>query len=256
MENTQQYDQRQAQFHRFVNENYTTLLRLKKEDKSKAFNELLIKLLPDLKRYLTRGLRIAISKGMIPHNKYRPEDLYDQLIIEVNDHLEEVGNPDDFHSWLFQRAVRILENLEVEEEFESYFYDNIDDYSKAELDKMKEDFSTDGDGDLILMTDLDDISYKDHQYLLKNIYLDDAHEDLMAMMDSREGVGRTQHHLDAVLFRLPPTMRSVFELATEQLFPVGEIARIKGMTTDHVETMLDRARELLRDSLKDRLYKS
>jgi DNA-directed RNA polymerase specialized sigma24 family protein len=256
MENTQHYDQRQAQFHRFVNENYQTLLRLKKEDKGKAFNELLIKLLPDLKRYLTRGLRIAISKGMIPHNKYRPEDLYDQLIIEVNDHLEEVGNPDDFHSWLFQRAVRILENLEVEEEFESYFYDNIDDYSKAELDKMKEDFSTDGDGDLILMTDLDDISYKDHQYLLKNIYLDDAHEDLMAMMDSREGEGRTQHYLDAMLFRLPPTMRSVFELATEQLFPAGEIARIKGMTTDHVETMLDRARELLRDSLKDRLYKS
>ena len=256
MENTHHYDQRQAEFHQFVNDNYETLKRLKAEGQGEAFNTLLIRLLPDLKRYLTRGLRIAIGKGMISHNKYRPEDLYDQLIIEVNDHLDEVENPDVFHSWLFQRAVRLLENLEVTEEFESYFYDNIDDYSRAELQKMREDFSTDGDGDLILMDELDDISYKDHHYLLKNIYLDDAHEDLMALMDSGEGRGRTQQHLDAVLFRLPPTMRSVFELATEQRFPLAEIAKIKGMTEDHVETMLDRARELLRESLKDRLYES
>jgi DNA-directed RNA polymerase specialized sigma24 family protein len=254
MENTQHYDQRQAEFHKFVNENYQTLIRLKANDQREAFNELLLTLLPDTKRYLTRGLRIGISKGMIPHNKYRPEDLFDQLIIDVFDRLEEAGEANEFHGWLYQRAVNLLEDLEVEEEFVSYFYDNIDDYSRAELDKLKEDFSTDGDGDLILMDELDDISYKDHHYLLKNIYLDDAHEDLMALMDSEEGRGRTQRHLDTILFRLPPTMRSVFELANEQLFPVEDISRIKGLTVDQVEAMLDRTRELLRDSLKDRLH--
>ena len=104
--------------------------------------------------------------------------------------------------------------------------------------------------------ELDDISYKSHQYLLKNIYLDDAHEDLMALMDADKQQGRTQRHLDTVLFQLPPNMRSVFELATEQLFSTEDIARIKGVSIERIEKTLDRARELLRDSLKDRLYES
>ena len=91
---------------------------------------------------------------------------------------------------------------------------------------------------------------------MKNIFLDDAHEDMMALMESEQGRERTQRHLDAVLFRLPPAMRSVFELSTEQQFSVEEIAQIKGLSTERVETMLDRTRELLRESLKDRLYES
>jgi DNA-directed RNA polymerase specialized sigma24 family protein len=154
---------------------------------------------------------------------------------------------------LFKRAEKLLDDMEVEEEFESYFYDNIDDYSRAELEEMKEAFSTDGDGDLVMMEELDDISYKNHHYLLKNIYLDDGHEDMMALMDTDAQQGRTQRHLDSVLFQLPPNMRSVFELATEQLFSTEDIARIKGVSLERIEKTLDRARELLRDSLKDRL---
>lgn len=254
MKNTLHYDQKQAEFHRFVTDNYEVLKRLREEDKRAAFNELLLKVLPDTRRYLTRGLRIALEKGMISHNKFEPEDLFDQLIIDVYDHLHEVRDPDEFHAWLFQRAEKLLDDMEVEEEFESYFYDNIDDYSRAELEQMKEEFSTDGDGDLVMLEELDDISYKDHHYLLRNIYLDDAHEDLMALMDSDEQKQRARRQLETVLFRLPPNMRSVFELATEQLFSIQDIARIKGVSVGRIDKTLERARELLRDSLKNRLY--
>lgn len=253
MKNTLHYDKKQAEFHRFVNDNFETLKRLREEDKRSAFNELLLKVLPDIRRYITRGLRIALEKGVISHNKFKPEDLFDQLIIDVYDDLGEVRDKEEFHAWLFKKAEKLLEDMEVEEEFESYFYDNIDDYSRAELEEMKEAFSTDGDGDLVMMEELDDISYKNHHYLLKNIFLDDAHEDLMALMDTDTQQGRTQHHLDSVLFQLPPNMRSVFELATEQLFSIEDIARIKGVSQERIERTLDRARELLRDSLKDRL---
>jgi DNA-directed RNA polymerase specialized sigma24 family protein len=253
MENTLHYDKRQAEFHRYVNENYPVLKRLREEDKREAFNALLLKLLQGAKRYLTRGLRIALAKGVISHNKYRPEDLFDQLILEVYDHLDEVGDQNQFHSWIFQRAEKLLSDMEVEEEFESYLYDNIDDYSKAEREGMDEAFSTDGDGDLVMMDELDDISYRDHQYLLKNIFLDDAHEDLMALMDQEDSRQRTQGHLDSVLFRLPQPMRSVFELVTEQLFSMEDVALIKGMPVARVEEMMDRTREILRTSLKERL---
>lgn len=256
MKNTLQYDQKQAEFHQFVTDSFEDLKRLREEDKRAAFNELLLKVLPDIRRYITRGLRIALEKGVISHNKFEPEDLFDQLIIDVYDHLHEVRDPDQFHAWLFQRAEKLLDDMEVEEEFESYFYDNIDDYSRAELEQMKEEFSTDGDGDLVMLEELDDISYKDHHYLLRNIYLDDAHEDLMALMDSDKERQKAGRQLETVLFRLPPNMRSVFELATEQLFSIQDIARIKGVSADRIDKTLERARELLRDSLKDRLYES
>ncbi len=42
-------------------------------------------------------------------------------------------------------------------------YDDIDAYSQAEREQMKEDFSTDGDGDLVLLDELDDISSKNQE---------------------------------------------------------------------------------------------
>lgn len=251
MKNTLHYDQRQAEFHRYVNESFPTLQRMRSEGKARAFNELLLKVLPDVKRYITRGLRIALSKGVISHNKYKPEDLFDQLIIDIYDKLDEVRYPGEFHAWLFKRTDKILEDMEVEEEFATYFYDDIDTYSRAEREQMKEEFSTDGDGDLVMLDELDDISYKNHEYLLKNIFLDDSHEDLMALLERKEGEKDPKGLVETAIFNLPPTMRSVFELATEQLFTPEDIALIKGFSVERIREMLTRARTLLRDTFND-----
>jgi RNA polymerase sigma factor (sigma-70 family) len=250
MKHTLHYDQKQAEFHRYVNDNFERLKQLRSEDDGRAFNVLLLKLLPDVKRYITRGLRIALSKGVISHNKYKPEDLFDQLIIDVYDHLFDVRDKSEFHAWLFQKADKLLEDMEVEEEFSSYFYDDIEAYSRAERDQMREEYSTDGDGDLVMLEELDDISYRNQEYLLKNIFLDDSHEELMALMERKEDKepGRL---METALFNLPPTMRSVFELATEQLFTTEDIALIKGFSTARIEMILDRARELLKNTFKD-----
>ena len=250
MKNVLHYDQRQAEFHKFVNNQFESLKRLRDEDKGKAFNELLITVLPDIKRYITRGLRIALSKGVISHNKYKPDDLFDQLIIDIWDNLHEVNDKDAFHAWLFKRAEGLLEEMEVEEEFVSYFYDDISAYSRAEQDQMLEEFSTDGDGDLVMIEELDDISYKNHDYLLKNIFLDDSHQEMMALMEQDNAQTKPARLMESALFRLPPNMRSVFELATEQLFTLEDISLIKGNSIEQIEKMLDRARYLLRTTLK------
>ncbi|MGB5190930.1 RNA polymerase sigma factor [Robiginitalea sp.] len=251
MKNSLHYDQRQAEFHRYVKESFQPLKRLRTEGKSRAFTELLLKVLPDVKRYITRGLRIALSRGVISHNKYKPEDLFDQLIIDVYDNLDEVGESGEFHAWLFQRADKLLEEMEVEEEFATYFYDDIDAYSRAEREQMKEEFSTDGDGDLVMLEELDDISYKNREYLLKNIFLDDSHEEMMALLEQKEGKESPGRLMETAIFSLPPTMRSVFELATEQLFTPRDIALIKGFSVDRIEKMLMRARNLLQETFKD-----
>ncbi len=66
---------------------------------------------------MPRGLRIALSKGGdFWQNMYKPEDLFDQLLVDLYDTLDEVGDPGEFHTWLFMRADKVLDDMEVEEE--------------------------------------------------------------------------------------------------------------------------------------------
>jgi RNA polymerase sigma factor (sigma-70 family) len=248
------YDPRGAEFQSQVAAGFEELKKLKAAGKREAFNEKLLGLLPDVKRYITRGLRLALAKGVISHNKYRPDDFFDQLFLDVYDRLDEVPDKNAFHAWLFGRAETQLEEMEVKEIFDTFLFDNLDDYSRAERAEMDESFSTDGDGDLVMMDELDDISYKGRQTLLRNIFLDDGHEDLMALMESTGGQKQVERHLDNVLFELSPNLRSVFELACEQGFGPVEIARIKHMEPQQVNSLLEKARRQLRETLSERIF--
>lgn len=256
MTGTRAYDQRQAEFRKFTTEAYPELKALKASGQKEAFNAKLLSVMPEVKRYLTRGLRLALAKGQISHNKYRPDDLFDQLFLEVYDQIETVPTAEQFHPWLFKKAEKLLSDLEMDEIFNAYLYESLERYSQAERRGMDESFSTDGDGDLIMMDELDDISYRDPSSLLTNIFLDDAHEDLMAMTEGNTGQAKVSRHLDTILFTLPASMRSIFELSGEQGFSIAEIAKIKKRSEAEIETLLDEARDLMRRSLKERLSKS
>lgn len=247
------YDPRGAAFQREVAAGYEELVRYKAEGRRKAFNETLLRLLPEVKRYITRGLRLALAKGVISHNKYKPDDFFDQLFLDVYDRLGEVPGKDAFRAWLFARAESLLEAMEVKEIFDAFLFEDLDQYSRAERSEMDESFSTDADGDLVMLDELDDISYKDRQTLLRNIFLDDGHEDLMALTEAGAGNKRAESQLDNVLFELPANLRSFFELAYEQGFSPEDIARIKNMDPAQVHEQLKKARKQLRLALGDRI---
>lgn len=254
MKDTLLYDKRQAAFHKLVADSLEELKALKASGEQKAFNEKLMQVLPEVKRYITRSLRLALAKGDISHNKYRPDDFFDQLFIEVYENLDEVSRKEEFHPWLFSLAEKLLDNMELEEIFEATNYDNIDDYYRAEMESLEEAFSTDGDGDLVMMEELDDLSYRNHHYLLKNIFLDDAHEDLMALTETEPGREIVAESIKTLMYSMPPDTRSVFELATEQLFSLEEISMIKNLPKKVISDMIANARRLMKASLEDTLF--
>ncbi len=73
----------------------------------------------------------------------------------------------------------------------------------------------------------------------------------MALLERKEVEKDPKGLVETAIFNLPPTMRSVFELATEQLFTHEDIALIKGFSVERIDEMLTRARNLLRDTFKD-----
>ncbi len=251
MGNTADYYRKQREFHIFVGSTFYDLTRFKKEGETTAFNTLLLKAMPGVKQYVQKRLKEALIKGQIDIGKYKADDFIDQLFIEVYDHFEEVTNKKDLHPWLFKKADELLENTLVEEEFDTSFFENIDDYSKPEWDAMEEKFSTDGDGDLVMLEELDDISYHQHDDILNPIFADDNAE-FTAQLDKELGAENIRKHTDMVLSLLPKPMRKAFEFSTEHQFELNEIAQIQNRTVQEVQTLLETARKSLQASFFNR----
>jgi len=244
----------QKEFHIFVASTFYDLKIFRKEGDKSAFNELLNKDLPQVKRYIIKRLNTAISKGNLPRGKYSPNDFIDQLFIEVYDHFGEVKSKENFYLWLFKKADELLEETIVDEEFNEIFFENIDDFSQPEWDEMIEKFSTDGDGDLVMMEELDDISYGKNTYVLNHVFVEDNNNEMIAKLDKEWGQENIRKHTDMILYHLPLPMRAVFELATEHHFTMEEIAIIRNQSLNEVQLLWENARKTLETSFFNRHF--
>ncbi len=245
-ENIKHYQKRE--FHVLVTKTYPNLIQLKKEGNREAFNNLILKKIPGIKKYIHRRLVTAIRNGKFPKNKYRADEFVDQLFIEVYDHIDEVKKEDDFYLWLFKKTDELLDDIIVEEEFDELFFKNIDDYSKPEWDEMEENYTTDGDGDLLMLDELDDISYNKNDYTLNHVFIEDDEDKYIEKLDKELSEAEVQKHIQMILHKLPLRMQSVFDLFVNFNFNIEEIAKIKMLPTQEVDQLLQDARNRLRSS--------
>ena len=72
--------QSQREFHVFVANSFSDLRRLKKEGDLKAFNQLLLKTMPEVRRYVQKNLNRAVVKGKIDRNRYKADDIIDRFL--------------------------------------------------------------------------------------------------------------------------------------------------------------------------------
>lgn len=118
---------------------------------------------------------------------------------------------------------------------------------------MQEGFSTDGDGDLMMLEEFDDPSYPKYEYRLADVFVEENPEEAWIEKLNRELSGPELHeYIDMVLHRLPTPMRSIYDLAVNQRFKPYEIAKIKQISVYQVEQYLAQARKSLQISLRKR----
>lgn len=227
------------------------LVKLKKERNKESFNEELLNILPEVKNYINRRINAAIKRGNLPKEKYKAGDFFNQLFIEVYDHIEELKDDKDFYLWIYKKTDELLEDIIIEEEFNDFFFKNIDDYSKPEWDAMEEEFSTDGGGDLVMIEELDDMSYKRNDYTLNHVFVEDNKE-LIEKIDKGLNKDSIDRHIQMVLHNLTLPMQTVFELSTQDMFDLKEIAHVRNSTVEEVENLLSEVRETLKKSVMNR----
>lgn len=252
MKSTSIYLQRQQKIRLSIEKTFLNFIKLKKEGDQVSFNKHLLEILPEVKKYINQRLVAAIKKGDFSKGKYKADDFIDQLFIEVYDSIDEVKEEKDFYLWLFKKTNELLDDAIVEEEFNELFFKNIDDYSKPEWDEMIENYSTDADGDLLMIEELDDSSYNHNDYLLNHVFITNEEKKLTDKIDKKLNDDAVNRHINIVLQNLPEVMRDVFILATNQQFSVKEIATIKKRSYEEVEKLLKNARKALQVSLLNR----
>lgn len=246
------YLESKKEFNVFVASTFSDLAQYRTEKKQAAFNTLLLTSLYQVKRYIAKRLTTALSKGNLPKGKYKADDFIDQLFIEAYDHFGEVTKGKELHPWLFMKADELLEEAMVEEEFNDSFLKNIDDYSKPEWDEMEENFSTDGGGDLVMIEDLDDMSYPKNDYILNHVFVEDNKQEMMDKIDRDLTQDEINKHIELVLYKLPSPMSVVFELVTEYHFTLTEIALIRYTPFEEVQQLFEAARTSLQTSFLKR----
>lgn len=235
-----------------MKETYARLVTFKSENNQESFNKEFLKILPKIYRYVAKRLNSAVSNGKLNKGMFNPNDFTDQLFIEVYDNIAEIKDENELHAFLFKKVDQLLEDSLVEEEFDQVFFDNIDTYSKPEWDAMEEKYGRDGDGDFVMLEEMDDKSLNKDNYILDHVFITNEEKELADKLDASLNKERIERHMQLVLDKMDLPMRTVFELFANEGFTAKEISNIHDTTLAEVEKVLVTARKILRNSFEKR----
>lgn len=237
---------RREEFRLLVESHFARLLKKKKAGKQKEFNEILEKVLGGVRKYIAKRLATAVRNGKIPANQYTVDDFVNDLYVLAYDKFHEVKEEKALRGWLIKKANELLEDAIEEEEFDHLFMENIDKYSKEEWAEMIEEFSTDGDGDLVMEEELDDPSYPKHDYVLADAFIEDKEAELIEKLNKELSAKEIHYHIDKVVSCLPLPIRTTYNLTVNHGFGTLEIANIQMMSESEIEQNIEKARKAIK----------
>ncbi|MGB2528149.1 sigma-70 family RNA polymerase sigma factor [Flagellimonas sp. SN16] len=231
-------------------------LRAYKKDNNRShFKEAFMKLMPDVRAYISKNLNIAERKGVIAKGSYQADDFINDLYLYTYEHIDNVSEETDFHSWLYEQADELLNDTFIYESLEESNMEDLEALSESEWQLLEERFTQDTDGDLIMMDELDDPSYPKVNYGVADFFAEDQEKELIERLDEEISEERLHNHVSIVLEKLPVSMHSIFDLKTVRGFELKDIAKIKRMHLSQVNEILQEAQNQIRKSIDSRFLK-
>jgi len=232
---------------------WTDLLEAKRQEDKKQFDKLMLSVIPELEHYIRRRLKVSIKKGKLPKNKYKATDFLNRIYLDAYENISNFSDVQSFVNWLFAKADDLLEETISDEEFKLTFFENFDTYSKKEWEAMEEEFSVDGDGDLMMLEEFDDPSYKtssfpNFEYTLDDVFvdkeepkkiIDEAHKGFIKELRKKLTPQEINNHIKMVVEQLPVDERGIFELSVLHNIDNHSIAKIKKIDITEVDKKLN-----------------
>jgi RNA polymerase sigma factor (sigma-70 family) len=208
------------------------------------FNRILKEFLPELKKLVHHKLRQWEVKGDIPKGRYSADEIIDDVYIKIFD---------EFHdSFTDERNLKVKmlavarEQLAAIKEKHSQEVISYEKLVAEEMKELEENYTVDSEGELILMEDLDDISYDNHNkediILLENENFDEL-AGSFDLQETGELSDEEKRKIGKIYSDLPELTRSVVDHYAFVKLSTVQIAEIHNISEDDVNWMLNRVKE-------------
>ncbi|RCT54385.1 hypothetical protein [Winogradskyella sp. KYW1333] len=228
----------------------STFKKLSSKSAQTAFDKKVLSAVPHLHPYVKHRIYIAETTGILPKNMYSSNGIIDESIIEL------------YTNGFNIEAERMAVKLELFKLVDNYMNELFkkEAYHKKtistntilddELSRLGEDFTVDADLDLILNTELSDISYnQDHS---NHLYLYEDKEASMLRAFELEDLSPSESPKVFGRFYswLPINISNIVDLYIFGNLDFSDIAKIKQITAVRVESIFDKVKKSFRSHLE------
>lgn len=228
----------------------STFKKLSSKSAQTAFDKKVLSAVPHLHPYVKHRIYIAETTGILPKNMYSSNGIIDESIIELYTNGFNIeAEPMAVKLELFKLVDNYMNELFKKEAYHKKTISTnaiLDD----ELSRLDEDFTVDADSDLILNTELSDISYnQDHN---NHLYLYEDKETSILSAFELENLSPSESPKVFGRFYcwLPINISNIVDLYIFGNLDFSDIAKIKQITVVRVESIFDKVKKSFRSHLE------
>lgn len=217
--------------------------------KHNKFNKKILKIIPELKPYVRHRLFIACSLDIIPENLYQSTGIIDDAIIKMYESdISKFESTAALRLELFRLVKAELEDIQKKEEWHRN-NESTDKILHQELNKLKEKFTFDADGDLIMNEELTDISYQQKDFATQLFLYENAEDNVRSSFDF-EYLDESRKKVFSSLYRMLSLEASnVVDLHVFGKLTPKEIAKIKDVDVATVIEIIDQVKDKISYSM-------
>ncbi|WP_224482820.1 hypothetical protein [Robertkochia aurantiaca] len=219
----------------------------------KAFEKKVLSAIPHVVPYVKHRIYRAEATGIIPRNMYKSNGVIDDAIVKLyEDASTRELDSSRLRLRLFSYVDKELDDLY---EKESFHRDSMSTSRilENELDLLEERFASELDEDLVMLDELDDISYHQDDFKKTAFVYEDAEQNIIQSL----GLQDIQHKLDKnkrlvlnkIYHWLPFHSSNVLDLYMFGKMSTEEIAKVKNVEIVRVERILDAVKKSFRKNL-------
>jgi hypothetical protein len=228
----------------------STFKELSSKSAQTTFDKKVLSVVQYLYPYVKHRIYIAESTGILPKNMYSATGIIDDSIIELYSNGFNIeADKQAVKLELFKLVDRNMNTLFKKEAYHKNTI-STDTILKDELSKLNEDYSVEADLDLVLNTELDDISYKQEHDNHLYLYADKETSILKAFELEDLSVSQSPKVFGQFYSWLPINISNIVDLYIFGNLDFEEIAKIKKIETKRVELIFDKVKKSFRRHLE------
>jgi len=228
----------------------STFKELSSKFAQSTFDKKVLSTVQHLHPYVKHRIYIAESTGILPKNMYSSNGLIDESIIELYSN----GFNIEAEAMAIKLELFKLVDNYMDELFKKEAYHkktiSTDSILKDELSKLGEDFTVNADLDLILNTELSDISY--HQDHNNHLYLyADKETSILKAFELEDLTPSQSPEVFGSFYNwLPINVSNIVDLYIFGKLNYDDIAKVKNIETKRVELIFEKVKKSFRRHLE------